>query len=60
MRTREVPRDEWVPFCEQFSRIHHRKPVGMTERELGVVAQRAGPEAEMLPPGVILDGIVLP
>jgi hypothetical protein len=130
MRTREVPRNEWASFCEQFSRIHHHKPVNMTttERELGVqpnardlpligitteqsagggrqigvmlgeatgahlahtierpshlrVAEwnddysaalqiesedgsvtllQVGPEAEVLPPGVILDGIVLP
>ena len=38
MRTRKVAPDQWVSSCQQFSRIHHRKAVGMTTmgHDLGV------------------------
>ncbi len=50
MQTREIPRDQWLSFCDGFSRQHQGWLVNLEVTQDG---QKAQPEARELPLGSI-------
>jgi hypothetical protein len=48
METRDVPEDQWASFFDQFSRLHHDKPVRVQILSRALGAQPAAQDVPLL------------